>query len=58
MLESQIDLKNKTVVFTDAAQGLGQKMAEIVAGQGANVALVDLHDVILQDTMCLCSKEL
>jgi 3-oxoacyl-[acyl-carrier protein] reductase len=51
-----MDLKGKTVVITGAAQGLGQKMAEIVAVQGANVALVDIDQVKLQDTIGLCSK--
>jgi 3-oxoacyl-[acyl-carrier protein] reductase len=51
-----MDLQRKTVVITGAAQGLGQKMAEIVAGQGANVALVDLDHMKLQDTVNLCSK--
>ena len=51
-----MDLHGKTIVITGAAQGLGQKMAQIVAGEGANVALVDLDRAKLQDTMRLCSK--
>jgi NAD(P)-dependent dehydrogenase (short-subunit alcohol dehydrogenase family) len=31
-----MELQGKVIVITGAAQGLGQKMAEIVAGQGAN----------------------
>ena len=39
-----MDLKDKTIVITGAARGLGQKMAEVVARQGANLALVDLDE--------------
>ena len=31
-----MDLHGKVIVITGAAQGLGQKMAEIVSGQGAS----------------------
>ena len=34
--------QGKVIVITGAAQGLGRKMAEIMAGQGADLALVDL----------------
>jgi 3-oxoacyl-[acyl-carrier protein] reductase len=51
-----MDLQGKVIVITGAAQGLGQKMAEIVAGQGANLALVDLDHAKLQDTLLLCAK--
>ena len=50
-----MNIKGKTIVITGAAQGLGQKMAEIVAGQGANVALVDLDHSKLQESVRLCS---
>jgi 3-oxoacyl-[acyl-carrier protein] reductase len=55
-LEVLMDLQGKTVVITGAAHGLGQKMAEIMAGQGANVALIDLDHTGLQDTVRLCAK--
>jgi 3-oxoacyl-[acyl-carrier protein] reductase len=51
-----MDLHGKTIVITGAAQGLGQKMAEVVARQGANLALVDLDREKLQNTVCFCSK--
>jgi 3-oxoacyl-[acyl-carrier protein] reductase len=51
-----MDLHGKGIVITGAAQGLGQKIAEAVAGQGANVALVDIDPAKLQDTVRLCSK--
>jgi 3-oxoacyl-[acyl-carrier protein] reductase len=50
-----MDLQGKTIVITGAAQGLGQKMAQIIAFHGAKLALVDLDHVKLQDTVRLCS---
>jgi len=50
-----MDLQDKTIVITGAAQGLGQKMAEMISRQGATVALVDLDHTKLQDTVRLCS---
>ena len=44
-----MDVQGKVIVITGAAQGLGQKMAEILAGQGAKLALVDLDHAKLQD---------
>jgi len=35
-----MDLQDKVVVITGAAQGLGQKMAEIIAGHGAKLATI------------------
>jgi 3-oxoacyl-[acyl-carrier protein] reductase len=51
-----MDLQSKTIVITGAAQGLGQKVAETLSGEGANVALVDIDHVRLKDTVKLCSK--
>jgi len=51
-----MELKDKTIVITGAARGLGQKMAEAVAAQGANVALVDLDATTLEETARLCAK--
>ncbi len=51
-----MDLAGKVIVITGAAQGLGQKMAEIIAGQGAKLALVDLDHAKLQNTVRLCTK--
>jgi 3-oxoacyl-[acyl-carrier protein] reductase len=50
-----MDLKDKTIVVTGAARGLGQKMAEVVARHGANIALVDLDGGELQETARLCA---
>ena len=51
-----MDLNGKVIVVTGAAQGLGQKMAQILAGQGAKLALVDLDRANLQDTIRLWAK--
>ena len=51
-----MDLRGKVIVITGAAQGLGQKMAEIVAGQGAKLALADVDHGRLQNTIRLCSE--
>jgi 3-oxoacyl-[acyl-carrier protein] reductase len=51
-----MDLKDKTIVITGAAQGLGRKMAEIIAREGARIALVDLDEAKLQETAQLCAK--
>ena len=50
-----MELQGKVIVITGAAQGLGQKMAEIVASQGAKLAPVDLDHAKLQNTVRLSS---
>jgi 3-oxoacyl-[acyl-carrier protein] reductase len=50
-----MDLQDKTIVITGAAQGLGQTMARMIASHGAKLALVDLDHIKLQDTVRLCS---
>jgi len=51
-----MDLKDKTIVITGAARGLGRKMAEVIANQGAKLALVDLNEDDLQETAWLCTE--
>jgi 3-oxoacyl-[acyl-carrier protein] reductase len=51
-----MDLQGRVIVITGAAQGLGQKMAEIIAAHGANLALVDVDHAKLQNTVRLCEK--
>jgi len=51
-----MNLKGRTIVITGAARGLGQKMAETLAGEGANVALVDVDRMKLKETTKLCSQ--
>lgn len=50
-----MDLQGKVIVITGAAQGLGQKMAGIIAAHGAKLALVDVDHEKLQDAVRLCS---
>jgi 3-oxoacyl-[acyl-carrier protein] reductase len=52
----EMNLQGKTILITGAAQGLGQKMAELVAGQGADVALADVDHEKLKESVRLCSK--
>lgn len=51
-----MDLQGKVIVITGAAQGLGQKMAEFIAAQGAKLALVDVDHEKLRNTVRLCSE--
>ena len=51
-----MDLKNKNIVITGAARGLGRAMAEHFARQGANLALLDLEAEALENTCALCQK--
>ncbi|ALO42185.1 SDR family oxidoreductase [Pseudoalteromonas phenolica] len=44
-----MDIKNKTVVITGGAQGLGFAMATQMAELGANLALVDMQDEVLAE---------
>jgi 3-oxoacyl-[acyl-carrier protein] reductase len=50
-----MQLKDKTIVITGAAQGLGLKMAETLAHRGARLALVDLDATKLQESEKLCA---
>ena len=49
-----MDLQGRTIVITGAAQGLGQKMAEVLAREGAKIALADLDHAKLQETVRIC----
>jgi 3-oxoacyl-[acyl-carrier protein] reductase len=51
-----MDLKDKAIVITGAAQGLGRKMAENIVACGANVALTDVDRVKLKETVHLCAR--
>jgi 3-oxoacyl-[acyl-carrier protein] reductase len=50
-----MDLKEKTIIITGAAQGLGRAMAEEIARQGANLALVDLDTDRLEGAVSHCA---
>ena len=45
-----MELENKIVVITGAARGLGAAMARELAGQGAQIALIDLQSDLLFKT--------
>ena len=47
-----MDLQGKTILVTGAARGLGQKMAELIANQGANLALADVDHEELKESVC------
>ncbi|HEX6004871.1 MAG TPA: SDR family oxidoreductase [Burkholderiales bacterium] len=46
-----MNLQGKVIVVTGAAQGLGRRMAEVVAAEGAKVALVDIDSQALGSTV-------
>ena len=50
-----MQIKAKTIVITGAARGIGRALAVRLAGQGADIALVDLNAVELQSVMKQCS---
>ncbi|PKM85763.1 MAG: hypothetical protein CVU86_00185 [Firmicutes bacterium HGW-Firmicutes-11] len=49
-------IKEKIVIITGAAQGLGQGIAEVFAKQGAIVVPTDRAGVSLEETMAMCKK--
>jgi 3-oxoacyl-[acyl-carrier protein] reductase len=55
-LECHMELQGKVIAITGAAQGLGRKMAEVLAGCGARLALIDLDISGLKETAQLFSK--
>lgn len=46
-----MEVKNAVIAITGAAQGLGQSMALNLASQGAKLALIDLNEEKLQETL-------
>lgn len=51
-----MNLENKTIVITGGGQGLGRAMAISFARSGANIALVDLNEDLLRETVELIGK--
>lgn len=49
-----MNVKDKVIVITGGAQGLGLSMAECFAEQGAKLALVDLNDERLAEAVAKC----
>ncbi len=50
-----MDLKDKVVLITGAARGLGAAMAKGLAARGAHLALVDLDADSIADTQAACA---
>ena len=51
-----MDVQGKSFVITGAAQGLGRKIAETMADRGADLALADLDQEKLKETVRLCGR--
>ena len=51
-----MNLENKTIVITGGGQGLGRAMAIDFAKSGANIALIDLNEDLLRETIELVEK--
>jgi len=51
-----MNLVNKTIVITGGGQGLGRTMAISFAKSGANIALIDLNEALLRETVELVQQ--
>ena len=51
-----MNLTNKTIVITGGGQGLGRSMAISLATHGAKLALIDLNEELLQETVKLIEE--
>jgi len=51
-----VELRDKTVLITGAARGLGAAMAEMLAAKGARLALVDLDADSMDGVLGVCAK--
>ncbi len=49
-------LENAVIAITGGGQGLGRSMAVFLAAKGARLALVDLNEDRLQETVALCEQ--
>lgn len=49
-----MQLQDKVIIITGGGQGLGRAMAEYLAAKGAKLALVDLNQERLDETVGLC----
>lgn len=51
-----MDLNDKVIAITGGGQGLGRSMALVLAAKGANLALIDLNQDKLDETVALCKE--
>ncbi|WP_448550115.1 SDR family oxidoreductase [Thalassotalea fusca] len=51
-----MNLQDKIIVITGGGQGLGRAMAVNLAGHGAKLALVDLNEELLQETVSMVEE--
>lgn len=51
-----MNLKDKVIVITGGGQGLGRTMAVSFAKDGAKIALIDLNEALLQETVALIEE--
>ncbi|MEW6992113.1 SDR family oxidoreductase [Colwelliaceae bacterium 6441] len=51
-----MNLRDKTIVITGGGQGLGRAMAVNLAEQGAKLALIDLNEAMLKETVSLVEQ--
>lgn len=49
-----MDLNDKVIAITGGGQGLGRSMALVLAAKGARLALIDLNQEKLDETVTLC----
>ena len=51
-----MELSNSVIAVTGGGQGLGRSMAVVLASKGAKLALIDLNQERLDETVALCKK--
>jgi 3-oxoacyl-[acyl-carrier protein] reductase len=51
-----MQIQGKTIAITGGGRGIGRAMAQLFAGRGANVALLDMSDDDLTKTQALCAE--
>ena len=51
-----MELKDSVIAITGGGQGLGRSMAVVLASKGAKLALIDLNQEKLDETVALCKE--